>query len=88
MKRKLIKHRALISLFFITVAVASFAQTMEPVNIVTTSVPFLRISPDARAGGMGDVGIATGADANGMFWNHAKIPFAESKTSLFANYNR
>lgn len=87
MKPKLIKHTALLSLFFIALAVASFAQTMEPVNIVTTSVPFLRISPDARAGGMGDAGIATSADANAMFWNQAKMPFAENKTSISVNYN-
>ncbi len=61
------------------------AQT-APINIVSTAVPFLRISPDARAGGMGDVGIATSPDANAPFWNLAKIPFAEKKTSLALNY--
>jgi len=87
MKPKLIKYTALISLFFIIVAVASFIQTMEPVNIVTRSVPFLRISPDTRADGIGDLGIATSADTDAMFWNQAKIPFAESKTLLSVNYN-
>ena len=86
MKPTLIKLTALLSLFFTAVAVPSFGQ-MEPLNIVTTSVPFLRISPDARAGGMGDVGIATSADANSMFWNQAKIPFAEANTSMAVNYN-
>ena len=61
------------------------AQTAS-INIVSTAVPFLRISPDARAGGMGDVGIATSPDANAPFWNLAKIPFAEKKTSLALNY--
>ena len=86
MKPTLIKLTTLLSLFFTAVAVPSFGQ-MEPLNIVTTSVPFLRISPDARAGGMGDVGIATSADANSMFWNQAKIPFAEANTSMAVNYN-
>jgi hypothetical protein len=45
------------------------------INVVTTAVPFLRISPDARSGGMGDVGIATAPDANSTFWNLAKTPF-------------
>lgn len=58
----------------------------QVINIVTTAVPFLRISPDARAGGMGDVGIATIPDANSSFWNQAKIPFASSATSLAVNY--
>ncbi len=61
------------------------AQT-ETINVVTTAVPFLRISPDARAGGMGDVGIATSPDANASFWNLAKTPFAKQKTALGVTY--
>ncbi len=64
----------------------ALAQTAESINVVTTAVPFLRISPDARAGGMGDVGIATTPDANAAFWNLAKIPFATSKTAISATY--
>ncbi len=45
------------------------------VNALTTAVPFLRISPDARAGGMGDVGIATSPDPNSTFHNPAKLAF-------------
>jgi hypothetical protein len=56
------------------------------INVVTTAVPFLRISPDARSGGMGDVGIATTPDANSSFWNLAKIPFAKSRTAISATY--
>ena len=41
--------------------------TANSINVVTTAVPFLRISPDARSGGMGDVGIATIPDANSIF---------------------
>lgn len=46
---------------------------------ITTAVPFLRISPDARSGAMGDVGIAISADANAQYWNVAKLPFAKKK---------
>ncbi len=56
------------------------------INIVTTAVPFLRVSPDARTGGMGEAGIATLPDANSGFSNLAKIPFAESKTQVSATY--
>jgi hypothetical protein len=63
------------------------AQTQAgQINVVTTSVPFLRISPDARAGGMGDVGIATPADANSPFWNLAKTPFSKQKTAVGLTY--
>ncbi len=56
------------------------------VNTITSAVPFLRISPDARAGGMGDVGIATEADANAQFWNVGKLPFAPKKYGLSLSY--
>jgi hypothetical protein len=58
----------------------------DSVNIVTTAVPFLRISPEARAGGMGDLAIATSPDANAPFWNLAKVPFAKKRTSVALNY--
>src|SRR5215210_1777431 len=62
------------------------AQDGNTINVVTSAVPFLRISPDARAGGMGDVGIATSPDANASFWNLANAPFAASRTSIAATY--
>jgi hypothetical protein len=62
------------------------AQTTDPINVVTTAVPFLRISPDARSGGMGDLGVATSADANSAFWNLAKTPFNTSKGGISLTY--
>jgi len=61
------------------------AQT-DSINIVSTAVPFLRISPDARAGGMGDLALATSPDANAPFWNLAKVPFAKKKSAVAVNY--
>ena len=58
----------------------------EPINVVTTAVPFLRISPDARAGGMGDLGVATSPDANSAFWNLAKTPFAKNQYGIGLTY--
>jgi len=48
-------------------------------NTVTTAVPFLRIAPDARSGGMADVGIAISPDANSIFWNAAKTVFIDDE---------
>jgi hypothetical protein len=62
------------------------AQSANPINVVTTAVPFLRISPDARSGGMGDVGIATIPDASSIFWNLSKIPFAKDQSALVLTY--
>lgn len=61
------------------------AQT-EPINVVTSAVPFLRISPDPRAGGMGELSTATSADVNSQFYNLAKYPFAGPKSSAGLNY--
>ncbi len=55
-------------------------------NFVTTAVPFLRISPDARAGAMGDAGIATSPDPNAQYWNVAKIPFSGNTYGISATY--
>jgi hypothetical protein len=55
-------------------------------NAVTSAVSFLRINPDARGGGMGDIGIATSADANSMHYNPSKIAFADKNMSISATY--
>ena len=84
MKYSILKLTALA--FMIGGASTVFAQTSDRINVVTSAVPFLRISPDARSGGMGDVGIATIPDANSSFWNQAKIPFALSKAAIAVTY--
>ena len=60
--------------------------SQDKLNVVTTAVPFLRISPDARSGGMGDVGLATSPDANSGFWNVGKVAFNQSKAGIAATY--
>ncbi len=51
-------------------------------NTITTAVPFLTITPDARAAGMGDIGVATSPDANGLHWNPGKMAFIEDDAGL------
>ncbi len=53
---------------------------------ITTAVPFLTITADARAGGMGDMGVATSVDAFSQQWNPAKFAFAERKMGISAGY--
>ncbi|MES2704466.1 MAG: type IX secretion system outer membrane channel protein PorV [Bacteroidota bacterium] len=55
-------------------------------TFVTTAVPFLRISPDARAGAMGDAGIAVSPDANAQYWNVAKMPMTDKTYGISATY--
>jgi hypothetical protein len=86
MKRKFLKLT--VGMFLLGGAVSVKAQTNQTnrINVVTTAVPFLRISPDSRAGGMGDLGVATSPDANAPIWNLAKVPFAQKNFSIGLTY--
>ncbi|AEW03216.1 hypothetical protein A4D02_04195 [Niastella koreensis] len=84
MKRKFLKLT--VGVFLSLGVISANAQTTQPINVVTTAVPFLRISPDARAGGMGDLGVATSPDANAPFYNLAKVPFAQKNFSVGLTY--
>jgi hypothetical protein len=55
-------------------------------NVITTAVPFLMITPDSRAGGMGDVGVATKPDANSIHWNPAKLAFVDAPFGISLSY--
>jgi hypothetical protein len=55
-------------------------------NTITTAVPFLLIAPDARAGAMGDAGVATSADANSIHWNAAKLAFVDKDMGVSLSY--
>ena len=78
----------------ITLCSAAFSQNVSGVdeigrdnlNTITTAVPFLLISPDSRAGGMGDVGVATSPDANSLHWNPAKFAFVEDEVGFAVSY--
>ena len=54
---------------------------------ITTATPFLLIVPDARAGGMGDMGVATTADAFSLFHNPAKIVFSDYQVKAGLTYS-
>lgn len=53
---------------------------------VRTAVTSLSVAPDARAGGMGDVGAATDPDVHSQYWNPAKFPFTISRAGIAINY--
>ena len=53
---------------------------------ITTGVSFLTISPDARSGALGDMGVATSADAFSQFYNPAKYAFAEKQQGFALSY--
>lgn len=55
-------------------------------NSIQTAVPFLTISPDSRASGMGDAGVASRADVNSQHWNVAKYPFIKGRGGVSLTY--
>lgn len=86
MRSTALRLTAAITLFMAVIASSVKAQTARPINVVTTAVPFLRISPDARAGGMGDLALATSADASSSYFNLGKVPFNESTGGVNVTY--
>ncbi|MBP5798330.1 MAG: type IX secretion system outer membrane channel protein PorV [Prevotella sp.] len=69
--------------------ITSFAQDDDKVsmfNPVEHAVVSQTIAPDARAAGMGDVGVATDPDVNSQYWNPAKYPFCISRAGIALNY--
>ncbi len=55
-------------------------------NPVNTAATFMSIAPDARGGGMGDIGAATEADVNSQYWNPAKYPFNIARAGVGISY--
>lgn len=55
-------------------------------RVITTAVPFLTITPDSRAAGMGDTGVATTPDANSAYWNSAKLAFIDKPYGVSGSY--
>ncbi|MDP3312443.1 type IX secretion system outer membrane channel protein PorV [Lutibacter sp.] len=78
--------RNYIIVFLIVLFAIVKISAQEAPNPITTATPFLLIAPDARAGGMGDVGVATAPDANSQHWNASKFAFMESQYSLGIMY--
>ncbi len=54
---------------------------------IVTAIPSLTITPDARAGAMGDAGVATSPDANATYWNSAKLAFLKNQYGGSLSYN-
>ncbi len=81
------KLRIIYSLLFVFSCATSFAQDIKnQLNPVYYGVTSLAIAPDARAGGLGDVGVATDPDVNSQYWNPAKYPFCISRAGISLNY--
>ncbi len=72
----------------LTVIILSISNgyAQDDLNPITTAAPFLLIAPDARAGGLADMGAATSPDASAQHYNAAKNAFAASQWQIGLNY--
>ncbi len=77
------KNNFLLLGIFICFSMGALAQVNNP---IVTAVPSLSIAPDARAGGMGDIGVATTPDVNSQYWNPSKYIFMESDAGISVSY--
>lgn len=80
-------YRLFLPLLLLSLSLSALAQDKQNMfNPVNTSVTSQTIAPDARAAGMGDVGVATDPDVNSQYWNPAKYPFTISRAGVALNY--
>ena len=81
----------------IAVLLASFSGFSQPngdasldgklgLNTITTALPFMAITPDSRAGGMGDAGTALSASSSSVYWNTSILSFSEKKSEISLSY--
>jgi hypothetical protein len=80
----------------IAVLLASFGGFSQPnggatqndlqLNTITTALPFMAITPDSRAGGMGDAGTALSASSSSVYWNTSILSFSEKKSEISLSY--
>lgn len=79
------RNRILIVLAIMVLVLPAWAQK-DQFNPVYTGVTSLSIAPDARAGALGDIGVATEPDVFSQYWNPAKYPFNIARAGLAMSY--
>ena len=80
------KRKDLILVFIISLLFLENINSQKERRVITTAVPFLLISSDARASGLGDQGVSTSADNFSQHWNQSKFIFSESNSGFGFSY--
>ena len=80
------RHFLLYCGLFLVLTPSSWLMGQNSERVITTGVPFLLITPDARAAGIGDLGVATTPDAYSQQWNPAKYPFHDVEKGIGVSY--
>ena len=79
--------RILLAVLMVQLSLQASAQEKKDLfNPVNYAVVSQTIAPDARGGGLGDVGVATDPDVNSQYWNPAKYPFCISRAGVALNF--
>ena len=73
-------------LIFISLFTAFLGYSQKERRVITTAVPFLMISSDARASGIGEQGVATSFDNFSQHWNPSKYVFSENSSGFGFSY--
>lgn len=73
-------------ILFLIVFKVNAQEEQEPRRVITTAVPFVLIAADARAAGMGDMGVGTSVDGFSQQWNPAKYAFSTYKQGVGVTY--
>jgi len=94
---KTVMNKRIFNILFLSLPLVSFAQPSNStdysqingqlgLNTITTAVPFMAITPDSRAGGMGDAGTALSASSTSVYWNTSMLNFAKEKSEISLSY--
>ena len=75
-------RKDLILVFIISLLFSENINSQKERRVITTAVPFLLISSDARASGLGDQGVSTSADNFSQHWNQSKFIFTENSSGF------
>lgn len=90
--RRLMMTRQILSVLFLASTVAAHAQPGGAtsndlqLNTITTALPFMSITPDSRAGGMGDAGTALSASSTSIYWNTSMLNFSKETAEISVSY--
>ncbi|PQL94198.1 type IX secretion system outer membrane channel protein PorV [Apibacter adventoris] len=74
------------SILLLTILCFALLKAQDNRYAIITGAPFLRISPDARSGGLGDQGVATSPDEYSQYWNPSKYVFGSSYSGIGVSY--
>jgi len=84
----LFSHSRLVLLAgLLATAATAQAQSTQNQGVITTAVPILTLSPDARASALGEAGVATSPDANSAYFNAGKLGFVQYKYAASLSYS-